>query len=144
MQTSHDSSTHAMTEVALGLSMAFFSILILALLSMSVPQKDVSKAESTDSQESVELSPIALSNSENEQTDGASTQRLVFYYQGQLYSRELQKLDLPSLQDGNDTVIAVPENIAFVELMRLKKSFAQQNVSVTMLDQAWLSRLQAL
>ena len=37
--TNHDTSTQAMTEVALGLSMAFFSLLILALFSIGLPEQ---------------------------------------------------------------------------------------------------------
>lgn len=34
-----DTTSSAMTEVALGLSMAFFALLIVALLSMSIPKE---------------------------------------------------------------------------------------------------------
>lgn len=37
--TQHDTSTQAMTEVALGLSMAFFCLLILALFSIGLPEQ---------------------------------------------------------------------------------------------------------
>ncbi|MFC4699635.1 hypothetical protein ACFO4O_05630 [Glaciecola siphonariae] len=47
INTGSDTNTQAMTEVALGLSMAFFSLLIIALLSMSAGTSTQSQGESS-------------------------------------------------------------------------------------------------
>lgn len=53
--TQYDTSTQAMTEVALGLSMAFFCLLILALFSIGLPNQSQTNPASLNKEEQLSI-----------------------------------------------------------------------------------------
>ena len=91
--TNHDTSTQAMTEVALGLSMAFFSLLILALFSIGLPDSTQKEEPSLTIDEQLTLADNNEKPSKN-QTAESRKQQYVFYFNQQFYDKQLTRLNI--------------------------------------------------
>ena len=96
--TNHDTSTQAMTEVALGLSMAFFSLLILALFSIGLP--DSSTKRSTIIKQLMNSLTLADNNEKPSQNQTAESrkQQYAFYFNRQFYDKQLYPLNIDNFQ----------------------------------------------
>jgi hypothetical protein len=151
-----DTSTQAMTEVALGLSMAFFSLLILALLSIGLPQD--SQMPVTDAREpsmQIDLESSLTLAQQSQQSENKSEQAdmqpsFVFYYRGAYFNEALEQVLLESLEldsshnaDAN-TIVAVSSRLAFSEVMQVHKDFAHVQVQITAMDDTWEQALKAI
>lgn len=138
-----DSSTQAMTEVALGLSMAFFAILVLALISFSVPSKD----SELSSSESIKFSEITMpksdmqnSTSDLNTTEATQTEYLI-WWQGGIYDLNLRQLTNDYRSTKNNVVIAISDSTSFAELLRVNQQFTGQNLSFARLSDNWKANL---
>ena len=125
-----------MTEVALGLSMAFFTLLIVALLSISLP-KDSAFNESKHTPSGVELK-------NSEANKKSSETQFAFYFHNQLYDQALSLRTIDSFPDHINLVIAVEPQLAFAEVFALRQKLNHPKLSMTTLNDAWQSRLEQL
>ena len=144
-QTHHDTSTQAMTEVALGLSMAFFCLLILALFSINIPSQTLNKQDLQDNETQL---TIADSQQKSAVANTAKDQhQYVFYYNGQFYSSQLNLLQTENLArfiPEQPLVLAVPENLPLKQLMAIRQKINHPNLSITMLNQKWQTQLEKI
>ena len=150
--TNHDTSTQAMTEVALGLSMAFFSLLILALFSIGLPeqtQKNVPAQKNQPSFASDEQLKIA-SNSKKQSSskiDQNNKQQYAFYFNGQFYDKQLKRLNsnnFTRFDSQQPLILAVQDSLALIQIMALRKQINHPNLSITMLNQKWQTQLEKM
>ena len=150
--TNHDTSTQAMTEVALGLSMAFFSLLILALFSIGLPEQTQKKQHLQKDQPSLaEDEQLKLaSNSEKpsqKRTSGNKKQQYAFYFNGQFYDKQLNRLDIDNFsrfETQQPLILAVQDSLPLIKIMALRKQINHPNLSITMLNQKWQTRLEQM
>jgi hypothetical protein len=142
----HDTSTQAMTEVALGLSMAFFCLLILALFSIGLPEKAQQNEPSLATDEQLKIA----SNSENSATNKTSEnkqQQYAFYFNGQFYDQQLKRLNIDNFsrfEAQQPLILAVQENLPLIQIMAVRKQINHPNLSITMLNQKWQSQLEQM
>lgn len=144
-----DTSTQAMTEVALGLLMAFFSLLILALVSIGLPQTAEVPASSQE-QISLKMDPeSSLTLAQQAPAKDASAEQVgsqssfVFYYEGAYFDEKLKNVDLETIATNANTIVAVSSTLAFAEVMQVHKDFAHMQVQITAMDVAWEAALMA-
>jgi len=130
-----DTTTNAMTEVALGLSMAFFSLLIVALLSISVPKKSVSK----DSVNHAQSKNINISKEISNKSKDVV--QFVFYFAGNFYDQNLQRQKISHFDTKQALVVAVDKQIAFSDVFTLRQQINHPNLSITTLNDEWAARL---
>ena len=125
MTTHHqDLSTHAMTEVALGLSMAFFALLVVVLVTFHPSHRasmDVTVADEGQSQH-------------------AQPPLLVLYAKGQFIDTALQPV-APPFDAQRPLVVAIMENTPFEQVMAIKTRTAHPQVSMTLMSPEWQARL---
>ena len=121
--------TNAMTEVALALSMAFFTVLVLALVSMGVPAMNVKPPQTS----TVTLSARGGVR-EIERDEG-----LLIYFASTLYNDRLEKLS--QLPIDSKMIVAVPGTVSLEELIGLQIQFKSREFSITTLDTQWQERL---
>ena len=133
-----DTTTNAMTEVALGLSMAFFSLLIVALLSISVPKKSVSK----DSVNHAQSKNINISKEISNKSKDVV--QFVFYFAGNFYDQNLQRQKISHFDTKQALVVAVDKQIAFSDVFTLRQQINHPNLSITTLNDEWAARLSQL
>lgn len=146
--TMQDTTTNAMTEVALGLSMAFFSLLIVTLLSMSVAKNSSPDSDPKNllaeikKQQSIHI--IKNESKQKAQVIDNNKSQFAFYHNGNFYDKTLAIRAIDSYQKEQPLVIAVDKNIIFSQIFSLKQQINHPKLSITTLNKAWLTRLKNL
>ncbi len=129
---------NAMTEVALALAMGFFSILVLALVSMGAGQPS-----SDQPQASAALLKPALARGDGGGTAVSADDRIVIYYKGRFLDPDLKPADLASLPREGRIILAFDPAIPLEEVVGLYGRIDRPDLVVSTLDAAWLARLEA-
>ncbi|HAU28612.1 MAG TPA: hypothetical protein DCW68_00660 [Rhodospirillaceae bacterium] len=118
-----------MTEIALALSMAFFAILLLALLAMG-------------SGKAAMVMQVASGESSPEVAENVSPENLVVFQDGQFLDAQLVLVDPARLAHMPKIVLAVPENLPAVEMLAARQRIPARDVRVTVLDARWRAALE--
>lgn len=127
----------AMTEVALGLAMAFFALMILAMVSMSV------KSEVKESAEAISAQVKAPESAKEKKVATKVTQEdfLIVFHKGQYFDSKLNQLALNQLPNANRYVLALHPNLSFDEVMKARTEISAPNLIITQLNESWIKRL---
>lgn len=146
-------TNHALTEVALALAMAFFSIMILAMVSMSIPRApdtSISKSTTTLPSDSVKMqqndpsqATASKKPNKNAEVTSKSKQQFVFYANQRFYNQQLQVIDLATLGVG-EVVLALSANLTVAEALRVKGQINRPDLVITQYNQQWQQRLETL
>jgi hypothetical protein len=130
-----------MTEVALGLCMAFFCLLILALFSIGGPDQVLQEQPPLSDTEQLKLAASSGKTSENQK------QQYAFYFNGQFYNKQLKHLHIDnfsSFETQQPLILAVQDNLPLKHIMALRKQINHPNLSITMLNQSWQTQLEKI
>jgi hypothetical protein len=142
----HDTSTQAMTEVALGLCMAFFCLLILALFSIGVPDQVLQEQPPLSDTEQLKLA-ASIGKTSLTKTEENQKQQYAFYFNGQFYNKQLKRLHIDnfsSFETQQPLVLAVQDNLPLKHIMALRKQINHPNLSITMLNKSWQTQLEKM
>ncbi len=138
-----DTTSSAMTEVALGLSMAFFTLLIVALLSMSVPKegaiKIATKAADTLPKDLKKNKSIDIEIDSNNVDN--NIMQFAFYFNEKFYDKTLTLRAINSFTKENPLIIAVDPLLAFADVFALRQKINHPKLSITTSNKAWRTRL---
>ena len=127
---------NAMTEIALALAMAFFSIMVLTMVSMSATPEKISKDRN---QPTINLANSAPNNT---QKPAAPTKRkLVIFWNGQFMDQQLSPLELGSLKSSKKIVLAMPPNLPMADALAARAQLEGVDILVSVLDERWLGRM---
>ena len=140
---SQDQSTQAMTEVALALSMAFFSLLVLALISVGVPEPATAyshQQENIPINESEELGLQASMLS----ADSAKITQYVFYFNQEFYDQHLSLIDIQALNKQSKVVLAMPKDTDVNQALVLQNRLAEFDLVLTVMDNEWQDVFESL
>lgn len=144
VQVSPDASAQAMTEVALGLSMAFFAILILALLSIGVPaDKESLESRKTLSIENTAVLAENMASKEDvvAQHKDAPNILFLFYMSGKFYTQEFNQINPKDISYSSSVVLSVAPGLSLKQAISAQSILDQYNditdLNVTYMDQAW-------
>lgn len=135
-----------MTEIALALAMAFFSVLVLALVSMGggqssdAPQTAAEILAASFAPPAPSDAPAASAVTEEDQ--------LIVYHQSGFYDRDLQPLSEAAIQALADQtsaegriILAIPPDLPLGEAMAVRARIANPQTIVTPLTEEWMARL---
>jgi len=144
--TSVATDSQAMTEVALGLAMAFFAMMILAMMSMSVPNAKVKESVDIVINSNAQTDGRALNDSENKKTsEQVIDDNIIIFYQGQYLDVSLQPVNLETLNTKLDTskryILALSPDLSLSEALIARSQISSPNLAITELDEAWMKRL---
>jgi hypothetical protein len=118
-----------LAEVALALSMAFFSLMILMLFSVTQKPDVAGLAASVE---------IQSSQAESEKQELEQT--LVIYHDGQFLGVDLKAISIEQL--GNKPVLlAIDPDANLHDILMVTQQFSDADLQVTTLNQEWKSRL---
>ena len=149
-----DTATQAMTEVALGLSMAFFALLILALISISLPNSENEADEQLTTQIEYERS-FELNTSDNEAQASSehaeSSKRLdksrniVFYWQQSWFDANMQPITVAAKYPVSETktngniplVVVVSKSTSFEELLTIQQDLKAYSIELAEMTPEW-------
>ncbi len=133
---------NAMTEVALALSMAFFSIMILAMVSMSaVPIERPATESSSEKSIAAKLAAAAPDLPENSSASPTPDDTLVIYHKGRFFSDEAKPLDPAKLDRTRRIILALSPQTEMAEALQARARIAAENLVVSILSEQWLAAL---
>ncbi len=161
-----ETDSQAMTEVALGLAMAFFAMMILAMMSMSIPSEVVAsqviskgKYSNIPFKEGVKVvsnSKVATDGKPAIGVDGApkesrkeftdetvSEDTIIIFYQGRYLDVALQPIDVAILDvsTAKRYILALSPNLSLSDALAVRAQISSPNLTITELDEAWMTRL---
>ncbi|OUR90591.1 hypothetical protein A9Q81_19090 [Gammaproteobacteria bacterium 42_54_T18] len=161
-----ETDSQAMTEVALGLAMAFFAMMILAMMSMSMPSDDVvslaiSKVGNSNItfKEGVKIvannkgatagEGASRESQKNMTYEKASDENIIIFYQDRYFDISLQPLNVATLGANSSTnfsttkryILALPPDLSLSDALIAREKISSPNLTITQLDEAWLKRL---
>ena len=140
------SQNNALVEIALALAMAFFSIMVLAMVSMGVSDNVHNKNKIVEKyiQSSFKLRASSSNDkpSHNVPTsDPIARKNLIIYFQNKFFNADLKVISEHQFAKDNIKVVAVDPSIPTAEALKIRKMFGSNPVVVTLLNKVWLERL---
>jgi len=133
---------NAMTEVALALSMAFFSIMILAMVSMSAAHETAqSPQDAPDKTLAAKLAAAKPDASKAGTASPSAEDTLIVYHQGKFLDRDLNPLDPKTIQSRGRVILALSPDTAMAEALKARSAIGAENLIVSMLNEKWLTAL---
>ena len=131
---------NAMTEVALALAMGFFSILVLALVSMGAGGKGEAGAQAVAGV----LQPALVQTGESAVATTQPDDQIVIYFEDRLLDSNLAPVRIDALSPDKRVVLALAPSVPLDEVMRVYARLDRADLVVSTLDARWLERLRAL
>jgi hypothetical protein len=128
-------SGNAMTEIALALAMAFFSIMVLTMISMRVGNGQVSTAN---------VAVLAQSISGSQSGAKIAPDRndvVLIHYRGVFLNKNMTKTDPGSLNGSQRVILALDPALPLDEAISVRARLNHPNLIVSTLDKKWLEAL---
>ena len=129
---------NAMTEIALALAMAFFSVMVLAMVSMGAGSSEAVDTASTATAETLRVSPSKPATTAQ---PVAAKARIIVFYQGQYLDDKLQPVDPAATGTEDEIILAIDPSLPLSGALEARAALTTQNITVTVLDQRWMRSL---
>jgi len=129
------SQGNAMTEIALALAMGFFSLLVLALVSMGAGRGLETSAAAAM------LAPPAAAAPARDTTEVTPEDIVLIYFQGGFLDTELKAVVPEGFDGARRIVLACAPDVPLAEAMAARARVGGENLVVSTLDEAWLGAL---
>ena len=124
-------SHNPLTEVALALSMAFFSIMVLSIFALSHSALNKEKAYL-----SIQKSKKSLEKQDTKKRE------VIFYFKNNLYNKKFEIWDLTKKENvETKLIVAVPSNINVKKLFEIKEKLKNFNIKITEQNKEWNNAL---
>ena len=133
--------SNAMTEIALALAMAFFSIMVLAMLSMGSGLQAESSAE-TRVAEGIHLGLPATGETETTETRDVAADEVIVYWRGRFFDAALEPVAPADFAGRGRLVLAIAPDLSISEAMAVRGQIAAADLEVTALDARWMQTLE--
>jgi hypothetical protein len=139
------SQDNAMAEIALALAMAFFSIMVLTMVSMSAESLYAS-SDVPLSDKGLSLSPTAFSHEEMAKpaatpVETLSGDSIIIHYQDRFFNGRLEPIDISGVTKPGPWVLAVAPDVSLAKTTEIRAQVPSSNVTVTILDKRWLNTM---
>ena len=131
--------SNALVEISLALAMAFFSIMVLTMLSMGAGFQ--SEPSPRLSAERLDLAPSALP-AEDGADSTATVETVLIHYRGQFLDTNLDPVDPRTLPAGRPIVLAIDPALPIAEAVAIRERIPTTDLVVTTLDARWLEALE--
>ncbi|OUS13108.1 hypothetical protein A9Q89_03685 [Gammaproteobacteria bacterium 53_120_T64] len=143
----HDNlEQQAITEVALAMGMAFFALMVLALVGLNAPRP----AGDAALPELAERHRVSRNQPTWQASEQASKKppplQLLIYYQGRYFDQQLKPINPKQVRITIDRrpLLAVAPTLSLNEAIDAKQALPMDELQLTVLDQRWLDRLEAM
>jgi hypothetical protein len=124
-----------MTEIALALAMAFFSIMVLTMISMGVGAGQT--AETTAAM----LAPSRPEAAPAAKVEAGAEDLIVLYHAGRFRDRDLVPLDPSTITASGRVILALEPDLPMAEAITARSRIDVADLVVTVLDERWLQAL---
>ena len=129
---------NAMTEIALALAMAFFSIMVLAMISMGTGIQPMRPAVGAV------LVPTAEDGNSPAIITPGPKDLILIHYLGQFYDSELKPVEPVVPKAGGRTILVLSPEISVKEALDVRAQIDTKNLIVSTLDERWLKTLRSI
>ena len=125
------SQGNAMTEIALALAMGFFSLLVLAMVSMGAGRAVESPATAAV------LAPPVSKAADQGATDLQQQDVILIYHQGGFLDTDLNPVEPGGFEGADRVVLAFAPDVPLAEAMAARARVKFEPLVVSTLNQAW-------
>jgi hypothetical protein len=129
---------NAMTEIALALAMAFFSVMVLAMVSMGTTSP--AGADASPVGKSTRLQIIRAEPASKTATV-AKESRIVVYHAGRYLDTRLAAVDPGAINSTEIIILAIDPALPLAEAITARSRIAATQITVTALDERWMHTL---
>jgi hypothetical protein len=141
-------SDNAMTEIALALAMAFFSIMILTMVSMGAG-RETAKAAAARTDSSIRALPVqatASATNSAEQTRVHKQDKVIVFHKGVFYDPALKPADpgTVTVEPPARIILAISPDLSMARALDARARFSSRDVIVTTLSDEWITRLKEM
>ena len=120
-------SNNPLTEVALALSMAFFSIMVLSIFALSQKNNKTLVNEK-----------ISISATSSKKINIKKNRTIIFYFNNNFYDKNFQKWNLDNhLKNPDGYTLAVPSEISVKKLFEIKNNIKKLDIKITQQNKEW-------
>ena len=120
-------SNNPLTEVALALSMAFFSIMVLSIFALS--QKD---------NKTLVNEKISINATSSEKENKKKNRTIIFYFNNNFDDKNFKKWNLENHSKNYDGyTLAVPSEISVKKLFEIKNNIKNLDIKITQQNKEW-------
>ena len=120
-------SNNPLTEVALALSMAFFSIMVLTIFALS------QKSEIISSNEKISVSSIS-----SYKTKQNKNRSIIFYFEDNFYNEKFKKWEFNKQRSNpNGYTVAVPTELSVKKLFEIRQALKELDIKITQKNKKW-------
>ena len=116
----YENNNNPLTEVALALAMAFFSIMILSIFTLSNASLNTQKQ-------------ISITNNANEKKIEAIKRIPIYFYNDKLYNDKLDLIKTSQLSQKKKYLLFIPTEISVEKLFSLRSKMENKEVKVSKL-----------
>ncbi len=131
---------NAMTEITLALAMGFFSIMVLAMVSMGVPQS-VPMDTAAGTSVKLTLVPPSPNDTSAKKDPAAGKDLIIVFWQGRYFDKDLIPVDVGSHRFNGRVVLALSPHLPMSKALDAQTQLPFKNIVVSTLDQNWLETL---
>lgn len=128
---------NAMTEIALALAMAFFSIMVLTMISMGVGDGK------TDATAGAMLAPPKSETAPAATVSPQAEDLILVYYQGRYLDTSLNPVDPAGVRAAGRVILALEPTLPTREAVAARARIDVRDLVVTVLDDRWLTTLRS-
>lgn len=142
--------SNAMTEIALALAMGFFSIMVVAMVSLGAGTGSKASPEATAAENPlvaklVRTTPAKADSPENtpDKQNRDRKTRVVIFHEGRFLDTDMQPLDPAAIEAGPETrvVLAIPPDLPMTEALAARRRFRAVEPVVAALNDDWMAAL---
>ena len=140
------SQNNALVEIALALAMVFFTIMVLAMVSMSVSSERIKTDDRTHGNNiaGMDVHPSSPSSDVPSDAHGVnhvSADEIIIYFAGKFFDADLRQIPETEIQRKSPKFLAVDPKISTEEAINIRKKFISKSLAVTLLNEEWLNIL---
>jgi hypothetical protein len=130
---------NAMTEIALALAMAFFSIMVLAMVSMGAPATDAQAANPAAPPVKLTLAP--RKNDSGKNAEPKKKREIVVFWQGRFLDKDLKPVNTQTKRFDGPIILALSPDLSMAEALDARGKLKAKKIVVSTLDKRWLETL---
>ena len=137
------SQDNAMSECALALAMAFFSIMVLTMVSMGATRES-ERFSSAGLASSIVIAPSSPIAEASDTSVASNTEMIIIHYRGRFLGTNLKPVDPTNLSFDRPLILAIEPSSSMVEAIAIREQFPTRTLTVTTLDVRWLEALKEI
>ena len=137
------SQDNAMSECALALAMAFFSIMVLTMVSMGATRES-ERFSSAGLASSIVIAPSSPIAEASDTSVASNTETIIIHYRGRFLDTNLKPVDPTNLSFDRPLILAIEPSSSMVEAIAIREQFPTRTLTVTTLDVRWLEALKEI